>query len=431
MDPTTRADIESGDAITELLFSRSNESNPIFLTQTRWFIDPVNGKNTNPGSLVEPIKGFAEIVRRWGTDAPNLRVKVQIQWLNDGGPDDPVQVNPTFIGGGGLVLSGTPVPLDTVTLGTYTAKDRVAGTKATITAQGKSGAYWTPFVGKTIHTSSGAQFFVDADLGAATAAITEPMTYPVLEIPTRHTIANGDVLHIFDVTEVYFANAGNIAYGNATGNGFQITQLTVRTETEVQFQPLGFQEVIFKTIIGLFAGGTDSSSILTSCYVPATYSIIGVMVVFGGSCFNQPGSNLLEPSWLDYDAIVNLRPHFSGAVGLATAYFAQWFTDTGARQGFGTYIVEVFSSTPDIGIWGPAQISVTNSQQMALRNGITAVGALLCTGGLRINNSASAWTFNDGTGAFSAGPVVMSPAGLDAAGSYQDPRTGARIYIQR
>lgn len=67
---------------------------------------------------------------------------------------------------------------------------------------------------------------------------------------------------------------------------------------------------------------------------------------------------------------------------------------------------------------------------MAVRNGVTAVASLLCTGGLRINASDHAWTWDGTTGTYSAGPVLMSPAGLDAAGSYQDPKTGARIYVR-
>jgi hypothetical protein len=409
-----------------------------------WYVDPANASTHASDSndcqtSSTPCASFGQIVSRWGTKLPTLAQVTTIQWLSDAASTDPVDIVPTIVGGGGLVLKGTLVSQIAPTIGTFTAKNRSAGTKATITASGQSGTYWSTACGGTcvgmdVHdTTANAQFWIDSDNGSATASITEPFALPVSEIPTRQTIASGDSLVVYRPSVVYFTQVDSTALGTGAGGGVMITQMTTNADYEFfAGGQTGFVEVSDKAAAVEVERSALSNPFLTSFYVFSSDNIEGNFSIFGGSCFNQQGSQLFNRSTIDCDAIVNLRPHSEGVVTVSDAYFAagQWFTDTGGPQSWTRYLVDA-SNCGVAAVWGPATINVTSGEQLAVRGGATAAGSLLATGGLTLGAGlgATGFTFNNTTGVFSAGATALTPANVDTNGSYMDPRVGSRIYV--
>ena len=409
-----------------------------------WFIDPANlsthASDANDCQTSStPCVSIGQIVSRWGTKFPTFSVAVTVTFLSDDVATDPWDVVPTIIGAGGLVIKGTLVQVDTATIGTFTARNRSAGTKATITANGQTGSYWSTACGGTcvgmdVHdTTANAQFWIDADNGTATAAITEPFTLPIISIPTRQAIANGDSLTVYRPTTVYITRADVVSVGTGAGNGFLITQLTWNADFLAYVGGLAnVTEVVNKSpSLEPVVNATLGNPILASVYSPSGGFVSGSFFVAGGSPCNTPGSQFTNRSILDYDVIINQRPHSEGVVQVADAYFAsgQWFTDTGGPQTWVRYLVAM-SNGGVTAVWGPATIAVTSGEQLAVRGGATAAGSLLATGGLTLDTlGANGFTFNTSTGAFSSGATAMTPALVDTNGAYINPRSGSRIYV--
>lgn len=399
------------------------------IAQALWVVDSQNpaASDENTGlSPSSPLMHVAEIYRRYGSKTPSLAQSTTIQCLSNTNASDPIDFVPTLIGGGAWTLKGTLAQVGAATIGIFTAKNHAVGSKNTITAQGQSGAFWTPFVGATVRdTTSGAQFFIDADLGSATAAISEPVATPLSQIPSLITISNGDSLVIFNPTVIYVKRAAVGAFGNSGGVGLSISQSTIAAESSCYFGNCSFNECVFTApeVLSEFTSNT-----FNSCYFTPASAFQGPGNFYAGSCFNRAGSSISDASRIDADAIINQRPHTgSGVVTFGTVYFGQWFSNSGGPQTFVRFATR--ATAFGAALWGPATIALTSGQQLDVQ-GTTAVATLLCTGGITLDGAATGFTFNTSTGAFSPGPVALTPTSLDTNGSFQNPRTGTRIFVQ-
>jgi hypothetical protein len=396
------------------------------LAQTSWTINALAGSDDNPGTADAPLATNGEVFRRIGPNSGPLAVAVAVEIQASTPDSDPwiwlPDLQDAFDPSAYLTIQGVAVAVATATIGTFTARNTASGTKNTISAEGEAGAFWTPFVGLTVHdTTSGAQFFIDADLGDGVAAISEPVAYPVAQYAVPKTIASGDALTIYSLPTVHFTR-DSLAVG-------ALSQLQIAGSVVYFGGEVSLTECVVAPDYGLLSKEDTATSIsLSSCYIPASAGgLEGKFTISAGSLFNSPGSQLFAGSIVDVWALVNLRPHMVGVVELGTVYFGQWFTDTGGPQAFGGYVVEcgVLGPTVQPVLFGPATIALTGAQEMIVRgSGHTAAAALACTGGITLNGSTTASAYSAGD--WTAG-IALTGANIDSYGALSDPATGAKI----
>lgn len=164
-----------------------------------------------------------------------------------------------------------------------------------------------------------------------------------------------------------------------------------------------------------------------SCYLQAPLG--GKVAVFGGVLPASGAFNNYSPGTeLDGDVAVMQRSHFSGTLTLGSVYFAAgaWFEYV---QGFNGQRLELHSSqfggTPAT-IYGPSEVQVAGGLEFTIDGATTATAAILCLGGVLIDNGNTAFSFNETTGLFT-GPTSITPAAIDAGGGMQNPATGSRV----
>jgi hypothetical protein len=161
------------------------------LTQANWYIDAVNGVDTNSGatSLV-PIKTLAELTRRIGAGYPTLTGSrlnsngqiayfTTINILSSIPKTDPLNLNVTTKIGSFITVIGTPTTLLTSTVSTFVASDQTNNVQATFNSGGV--ADWSLYVGKRLRMTSGtannAVFWVAKTNGAGNPCnISQPGT---------------------------------------------------------------------------------------------------------------------------------------------------------------------------------------------------------------------------------------------------------------
>jgi hypothetical protein len=395
------------------------------LAQAAWTLDPQNGSASDENSGVDAahaLKTIGEVYRRWGTTTPRLTAAVvNITWLSDGLTTDNVVARAIQ---GTLFLNGTQTAAAPIVLGTFVAKNKAAGTLATIHVAGHGA--WTP--GTLIHdTTANAGFWVVADLGGDTASISQPLSLPINTGSTEVALANGDSLTLVTQTAIT-----PLELGSSDGSNFTFVQHLALSQAgavvalgkafinECSLAGLSYQSV--KTI------AVGSTPFLTGCYSAGTGGganglVSGAFTIFGGA-YQGAGNSFADGSILDLDVVFPLRGHFGGTIELGSVYLGQFFEYT---AGFNGQRIELHSTTTPpqpTTLYGPATIDVAGGATLAISSATTAVASLLCTGG--VNLDGPAFSFNGGTGAY-VGPTAVTPANIDAGGGLQSPSTGSRI----
>jgi hypothetical protein len=401
---------------------------PSAALQAFWYLDPAAGDDEATGLDVgDALASFAEIVRRYGTRSPRLTQVTTFTWLSDGGADDPVCFAPVVDGNGGVVMTSTPTTLHAAALAAHTPSNFAAGTLPTITVAAQA---WTP--GTLVRDSTaGATFYVEADLGAGVAQISEPSAFPITFLPSPRAIAPGDAIALLAPRTIFVNALSFSGVGNgSSGGGFLVTGINLTAELIGLIGPgivlaeCRLTGAEFETI----EGRTGSFPVFSSCYGD---ELGGVGVMSGRMNWNAGtlagrGHDLAAGSSLDFDVHMLLRGHYEGAILIGAAYFGQWFTNTGGPEGFGQIAVEAINAGA-VRVWGPAQIEVNTGQQIALR-GVTAAGALLVTGGILIDQASTAFPWSAAAHSWGAA-VSITPAAIDTAQGLSNPQTGSSIHF--
>ena len=400
--------------------------------QATWIIDPIAGSDEGAGpTLATAVKTYGEIARRWGTQSPSLKSPVTLQWASSGPASDPVVVTPIITGAGQLTLTNNGlVATQTTTISVFTPKNRNAGTLNTITAVGV--ASWAALVGALVHdTTAGATFFIDRDAGGGVAEITEPFQLAGVTgffSPPTQLIANGDTVQLFApaaIPSIYIPASGGQDLSSSFA-GFVIQALTLNADILPILTSVTLAECSVAGSLQLI-GQLFLSPAIVSCRLQL---ILGTGSFFGGSIQGAGSQVAGLLTYFDGDVIVRQRIHPSAEseIVIGCAYFGQaheyedgpvsWIIQTSAYGPGGTQPV----------VWGPGPTNVAMGAQMHLV-GYTAVNTFRSTGGLQIDGAATGFTFNLGTGTFSAGAIALTPASLDANVSFQNPRTGSRMVV--
>ena len=422
-----------------------------------WFFDPQNVSGTASDNNSCTTSGAA--CRTWG--------EIYVHRL--GGPNADLNVCPVVVTELGsqttatdlvsIVLdpdscpfqfNGTRTQVTTATIGTFTVRNRAAGTPNTITASGQVGAYWTPFVGDLVHdTTANAWFWLDADLGSATARITEPMsevsTLASTIPPPYVLIANGDALTLYTNSLLNldaFYGTGLTLYNIALAD-----ELVVKGDSSIELWesntlPTQVTFSLFSATLGSIVSynsrvtpsTTGSGQFIGGAivpYLPFQFAInIGGQFPFG---LRIDGDALLDPPTPDNANA--LRPN--GQVYMARAGLLGVLQTNGASAQVGHSIEQITSLYGvDSELWGPGQLQVTAGETYAFDT-VTATASILLTGAnysnvpLTFEYASQTTGFPWVTASHSFGPAVaLTAANIDVYLGLNWPQTGSRFWFR-
>lgn len=164
--------------------------NPAWYAATAIFIDPVAGSDSAAGTTSgAPVKTWAECVRRWGTNAPNLgAVSCTVTFLSSQ-PDntDPVIWRPIYSAGSVPTIQGTTATTTTATVFTRSAaKSRAAGANALLAGSFAAGAPAQGVLVQNTTAGKSSRAWVYKTAGGANWNMSQPMA------PQTPPLSNGN-----------------------------------------------------------------------------------------------------------------------------------------------------------------------------------------------------------------------------------------------
>jgi hypothetical protein len=172
--------------------------------QATWYIDPVAGIDTNPGTLALPLKTLAEWYRRTGGIVDDIVVNVYL--VGNIPATDPLPARIGWKNSGNLIIQGTRTAVATGTLTGYTPANFAGNTGYQISAV----IDWAPHVGRLVYdTEQQAWFRIAKDLTGGNAIITRPFKYSVDDNRPSFTAAtpqNGDTFTVYTLSTLYAYN---------------------------------------------------------------------------------------------------------------------------------------------------------------------------------------------------------------------------------
>jgi hypothetical protein len=289
------------------------------------------------------------------------------------------------------------------------------------------------FVQDTTATPT-AWFWIEKDLGSATATITPPFTRNPgvgFNAPTYATIASGDSLVLYDETQAdcaYVAQPWADSFGPP-----QVDNLWCANTLTTSIGAYWYEDRFSSEVRGVtgawpsMVAGNDFFDSVSSFQAPS-------FIVWGGaidSTFTtigntQGASN--DSLVLDADVILagggGEAFHMQGGVTIGRAYLGSG-PDTDACQN-GAIMLGTYDSAgvyyADAELYGPAGLDLHDGCTFQCeRSGCT--GRLLITGGLTVEGEASSYPWGVASHAWGA-PVAITAANIDSSGAIGDPSTG-------
>ncbi|MGH8748813.1 MAG: hypothetical protein ACREU5_06875 [Burkholderiales bacterium] len=405
------------------------------MAQAEWFVDPQNvthlADNDNDGETAEtPLLTWREIIRRWGTRAPQLQVAPVFTALSDSDASDDFSVDLTFTASAGSeptpTFNGTLFAIGSATIGTFTPRDRGtspgSGTPNKITAQGESGAFWTPFAAAQalVHdVTADAWFRVDADLGSATAVISEPVascfnfaSFP----PAYKTIADGDSLIIYRTSTFYSAQ---LTSPNAEAILLQHIALkapggiagTFRGSLEDAAAPLTCNECSLDNIF--LNGGV----FITNTSVGIHADVVGHVRMISGNWQGTQGHHAYGFQAYDGDVLMNclVVQELDSIFYWGRVYFGSLALFEHSMNATTIYINgdnNVFY--PDPVAWGPGTLTIPRGTALFIGTTFNAVDVLRIHF-TRIDECTEAYAWQPGAANPFGAIVAVSAASIDAA----------------
>ena len=398
---------------------------PVSWNQAAWFIDPSNtsgfASNANDGlTLLTPLLTYAEVVKRWGTFAPELPQNTVITFMSDQiGFTDPL-VFRGIVTLGNLTLTGVLTPIDTSTFTAVTVQNRTTGQKWQITDGSKPAAYWAAFEGYFIHdTTSDAWFWVDGNIGASSATITPPMAVGSIFVPAPALLAvsPGDAYTLYTFPKVFAPDWNpTICQG---GFASPITHLWLAGPGGIGADQIFFDSYIF--MLECRCDNFMNQEIVngvpfTNNWLGGGGTIFSGTIVGGSIGFVFANSSVSAQTILDGDVYINsFAKAISGDVIFGAAY---WSGDIDIPNVFsygagkGTVAISNGALYGIAALWGPGNTIVHVGGEMEYTG--SAAACMLKIGTLSLDGVATASNYDPTTGVW-VGGVALSPAQLDAA----------------
>lgn len=415
-------------------------------TQAAWFIDPVSGSDSNTCiTSGNPCQHWAEIVARWGTNAPTFRQTTTVTFLSSQSDDtDPVIWKPILSNGANAILAGVLGAAQTIatgTLGSVTLMNRATPTllKADVGASGAagllldnttqghtrtwlykktSGTIWsmsTPCA-TLVAPINGSGMTVSASFVTGDAfTLYQPLTVNIVDLePTPASVASAltALLYVQDLTifDPQGASDDPVVFNpfvllnevNVQRYGFMLTQPTNFGITA------GVNNCYLKG--GWTGGVTFQPQAITGSAGSSPILIEGGYTLYAGVLGSTSAVALnFNGVVADYDAIVTIAgffdPMFTGQIG--DVYLDAYLNLVGISAMAPNFNTNV--------LWGPGTLNVALNAMLSYPAG-TAAAAFLEQGGIKMNGlgTATSMSTSVGVGTLNTG-VTTTPAHLDAA----------------
>lgn len=400
------------------------------------FIDPAAGNDNNAGTTVgEPIKTYAECVRRWGSTSPFLSVETTITFLSSHtDATDPVVCFPKLAGGVNCVIQGaapTVITADVVLAGTV-AKNRAAGANSLLqTNLGATGAA-KQLVENTTHAS---RAWAYKALGGNAFSMTQPMV--LLTPPTLansgpaevDTWANTNHVNLLEPIAINVAAVGATILGlnGAFSNRLYVYQCTVldpggagnnflQADSGSQFLECAIERNLVMNGAAI-ARGFANCIFLGSVDSQASGNIASVdPFIIAGALFSNFSSLFSGSPLLDGDFILGDASSFGQG-----AFFGCVFLDANAQILGGVSGAGVSDYNGFVGVIYGSAANVLNLTGNA-HLGIPAAGSFVTSftapglvTGIKLNGSNTAQSHTGATPDVINSGITTTPAHLDAA----------------
>jgi hypothetical protein len=388
---------------------------------TDWWIDPVNGLDTNTCTTIgSPCLTYAQIAARWGTYSPRLRQVTTIHLINSqSGNTDPIIARPFAENTGALIVKCElpSTPLQTGTLTNIISKNRATPQllNATIGAGGAAGQL-------IVNTTHPSRAFLYTNSGGNAWNITQPLaplTPPLGGSETEvDTWANGDVFSVYALTRAFVADLevlqvdGNASFG-PVGYIWQCGTLAPDSTNVMQLAyGTDMVESTGASFVAITNGPLEYATTFVNAYMPVTIAATAegfFTNVFAPEIFVRGGLawQVARGAWAARSDVILAYPSSSGPAGmyLNLAYIASGMT------------VDVTGISSVVGpVWGPGTINVMGSGRLTYPSG-NAVGNFLQTGGLKINGGVTGCSHSNAAPDVVDCGIALSPVNLDAAQS--------------
>ena len=247
--------------------------NQALANRTAWFINPINGSNSNDGqTLATAIQTRSEFYRRMAgvTLRQNVAVTITSSLLAGDTFLSTIWIPFPFI----LTFLGVPTPLITPTAITgYIANNGATNIFSQITLVGVN---FAPLVNKVVEFNNGAGTIISAiivaDLGASTARVSPQINTNPLAPTAPANFVNGQVVNIWDMPNL--GASVNVTDGTVAHRYFQATQFVNKAGRSDWFNCLGGFTMF---------GGSNS---IVNCYSTAIVAVGGSLNEVRGGFIN-------------------------------------------------------------------------------------------------------------------------------------------------
>jgi hypothetical protein len=395
-----------------------------------WFIDPVNGDDTHNSGTTSllPLKTYKNgLLEKWRTTSPLLSQDTTVTFMTDQ-PDtsDPVVVL-AQTGSGGFTLKGAlqAVPGASGSFSAVVVKDRGTGVRWNVTDNTKAANFWAAFVGHIVHdTTADCYFWVEADLGGATAQVSEPMASAVGNSqPAMVPAASGNAYQVLSPTRVNV-----VRFSPVTANGFDpvLQHIWAFSSGDAMVADTSVQMTECR-IDSFWNGGFSVPSVANSYLLGVSlgggYMVGGVitflLVVLQGGEVTIDGDILVDAPAMAVDGTLVV-----GAAFFANDIEVPNITSVGAANGAlyvsdnAIYLVAA--------LWGPAGVHAHVGGDVGY--GGAAASAFLNAGGLMLDGASVASSYDLTTGLWTPN-IALTPTNLDTAtagGGFGDVAYGVR-----
>ena len=411
-------------------------------TVAAWWIDPVNGSDTNSGTSVgAPLKTWFQLIQLFGTYSPIIGQNTTITWLSSQSDNsDPVIFTPYINNSAVITITGNSTVVATGTLSSVTAINRntsqlwqanigqaVANFLAPTFSEQSTQAIMsvgtgTPFIATGVYAWPYTQVSTDV------CTFSQPLSFTantgIGTANTMSSISSGNAYQMLQFKSVNFVQLDakiiefNVPYYNngivinqlhfydpqgATnddvyvGNYVQLVECAIdkeiiaihyTTDSNVFLQNCSFNGSILTPPGSIILGGLLAGVEISGQCNPTQGPVVdGNVILFnGGQCKTTAsvGNMYIEDTWtFEIDGIV--------AVGEETQY---GYGVTGAA------------------LWGPGSILVTQRGGL-FYPGNPATGCFLIQGSIEINSLTTAYSIGP-TGVWNAS-IPITPRALDHA----------------
>lgn len=307
------------------------------------FIDPQNvsthASDANSGlTSGAPLLTWAEAVRRWGSDSPQLSVNLAITFLSSHTDNtDPVTFSPFIRNNAQISIQGTTPTVSTSTTFTRSAaKSRAAGSNSPLAGSFAAGTIAPGLLVQNTTAAKSSRAFVYKTAGGANWFLTQPCAPAVLplssfgfvtEVDTWNT---GDTVNLLAPVQVNLVRlTPTLVDGTSASSLLQVSQLIGFDPTGVQTDPIItnglvlFSDVLHQRLLSLVAPANS--------FYPAAFlnvwlaglaggpfahtlqagALVGGYVTSGGA----PGLQGDRTGYLTQDVILDTTGHTSNVSG--------------------------------------------------------------------------------------------------------------------